>query len=60
MKDNEWLRKVRIAMIDHNNMTQAELAKRINVSPTIISDLFKYGKGSKKTIERINGCLGVR
>lgn len=53
-----WIKKVKYRLVDLN-MSQADLARKINVSAAAISDLFKYGKGSQKIIERINGCLGI-
>ena len=40
-------------------MTQAELAKQVPVSSSVISELLKYGKGSDYVKEKVTDVLGI-
>ena len=48
--------KTRLIEMD---MTQAELAKQVPVSSSVISELLKYGKGSDYVKERVTDVLGI-
>ena len=48
--------KTRLIEMD---MTQAELAKQVFVSSSVISELLKYGKGSDHVKEKITDVLGI-
>lgn len=48
--------KTRLIELD---MTQAELAKQVFVTPSVISELLKYGKGSDNVKEKITDVLGI-
>ena len=48
--------KTRLIEMD---MTQAELAKQVPVSSSVISELLKYGKGSDYVKEKVTDVLGI-
>ena len=48
--------KTRLIELD---MTQTELAKKVFVTPSVISELLKYGKGSDYVKEKITDVLGI-
>nr|DAF29236.1 MAG TPA: SOS-response transcriptional repressor [Caudoviricetes sp.] len=48
--------KTRLIELD---MTQTELAKQVFVTPSVISELLKYGKGSDYVKEKVTDVLGI-
>ena len=48
--------KTRLIEMD---MTQAELAKQVPVSSSVISELLKYCKGSDYVKEKVTDVLGI-
>lgn len=48
--------KTRLIELD---MTQTELAKKVFVTPSVISELLKYGKGSDYVKEKVTDVLGI-
>ncbi len=48
--------KTRLIELD---MTQSELAKQVFVTPSVISELLKYGKGSDYVKEKVTDVLGI-
>ena len=48
--------KTRLIELD---MTQTELAKKVVVTPSVISELLKYGKGSDYVKEKVTDVLGI-
>ncbi len=48
--------KTRLIELD---MTQTELAKQVFVTPSVISELLKYGKGSDNVKEKVTDVLGI-
>ena len=50
--------KIKTRLIELH-MTQAELAKQVSVSSSVISELLKYGKGSDYVKEKVTDVLGI-
>ena len=48
--------KTRLIELD---MTQTELAKQVFVTPSVIAELLKYGKGSDYVKEKVVDILGI-
>lgn len=48
--------KTRLIELD---MTQTELAKQVFVTPSVISELLKYGKGSDYVKKKVTDVLGI-
>ncbi|WP_161978810.1 helix-turn-helix domain-containing protein [Streptococcus sp. S784/96/1] len=50
--------QIKVRLIDLD-MTQADLAKSVNVTSSVISELLRYGKGSDSVKSRVAEVLGI-
>lgn len=56
LKEIKALIKTRLIELD---MKQSELAKSVNVSSSVISELLRYGKGSDNVKQNVATVLGI-
>ncbi|HFI0853305.1 XRE family transcriptional regulator [Streptococcus suis] len=57
LKEIKALIKTRLIELD---MKQSELAKSVNVSSSVISELLRYGKGSDNVKQNVATVLGIK
>jgi transcriptional regulator with XRE-family HTH domain len=55
--DDEWKRDVR-AELERRDMTQADLAGKIDVTPATITNLLKPGRSQSRIVARIHKVFG--
>ena len=56
---SEYEKKVRIAMTERGIRTFSELAKRLNVSVSYISDIVNYTRPATELRQKLNDYLGI-
>lgn len=56
---SEYEKKIRIAMAQKGIRTFSELAERLNVSVSYISDIVNYNRKATDLRQRVNEYLGI-